>query len=389
MMTDDGVSNKRELTKWKRTDMSESSGPQSSVVVIGGGYGGITAAKALDEVADVTLVEPREAFFHNVAALRGLVKPEWLPGIFIPYGGLLERGRVIQDRAVVVDGSTVDLASGEQIRADYVVIATGSRYPYPAKSGDVRTEDAHRRYRSTHDQLDRASSVVLVGAGPVGIELAGEIHDVWPDTAITLVDAVDDLLGGRFNQALRDELRRQLLEIGVTLVLGSPLKDEPPTDPGELGPFEVTTTAGDEIAGDIWFRCYGVDPVSDFLAGDLLAARGSDGFIAVNGHLQVAGSDHVFAIGDVADADAKMAGFARNQAEVVVANVKTLMAHGTELETYQSMGEVIVVPIGPEGGSGQLPGQDEVAAPEFVAQVKGRDLMVDAFTELMGASTPE
>ena len=40
-----------------------------TVVVIGGGYGGVNVAKALDEVADVTLVEPKDAFFHNVAAL--------------------------------------------------------------------------------------------------------------------------------------------------------------------------------------------------------------------------------------------------------------------------------------------------------------------------------
>ena len=61
-------------------------------MVIGGGYGGVNVAKALDEVADVTLVEPKDAFFHNVAALRGLVDPSFLPTIFIPYAGLLATG---------------------------------------------------------------------------------------------------------------------------------------------------------------------------------------------------------------------------------------------------------------------------------------------------------
>ena len=41
-----------------------------TVVVAGGGYGGIVVARALDDVADVVLVEPRDAFVHNVAALR-------------------------------------------------------------------------------------------------------------------------------------------------------------------------------------------------------------------------------------------------------------------------------------------------------------------------------
>ena len=43
-----------------------------TVAVIGGGYGGFNAAKALDEFVDVLLVEPRDAFVHNVAALRAL-----------------------------------------------------------------------------------------------------------------------------------------------------------------------------------------------------------------------------------------------------------------------------------------------------------------------------
>ena len=69
-----------------------------TVAVIGGGYGGVNVAKALDEIADVVLVEPKDAFFHNIAALRGLVDPDWLPRIFIPYDGLLKRGRVVRDR---------------------------------------------------------------------------------------------------------------------------------------------------------------------------------------------------------------------------------------------------------------------------------------------------
>src|ERR1035438_6971156 len=55
--------------------MSEPSAVKPTVVVIGGGYGGISAAKALDEVADVVLVEPKDAFVHNVAALRALTDP--------------------------------------------------------------------------------------------------------------------------------------------------------------------------------------------------------------------------------------------------------------------------------------------------------------------------
>ena len=85
------------------TDLSSTGRP--SVLVVGGGYGGINAAKALDDVADVTLVDPTEAFVHNVAAWRTLVEPEWLDRIFLPYAHLLANGRFVRDRAVAVDGT--------------------------------------------------------------------------------------------------------------------------------------------------------------------------------------------------------------------------------------------------------------------------------------------
>jgi NADH dehydrogenase FAD-containing subunit len=66
-----------------------------TVVLVGGGYGGIAVAKALDETSDVVLVEPKDAFMHNIAALRAPVNPSWLPAIFLPYASLLTNGRVL------------------------------------------------------------------------------------------------------------------------------------------------------------------------------------------------------------------------------------------------------------------------------------------------------
>src|SRR4030088_94240 len=83
--------------------MAHSPTPRASVVVVGGGYGGVNVAKALDDVADVTLVDPTEAFVHNIAAWRALVDPEWLDRIFFPYEHLLAHGRFLRDRAVAID----------------------------------------------------------------------------------------------------------------------------------------------------------------------------------------------------------------------------------------------------------------------------------------------
>src|ERR1700716_3894783 len=134
-------------------------------VVVGGGYGGYAVAKALDETSEVVLVEPKDAFMHNIAALRALVDPSWLPRIFLPYTHLLTRGRVVRDRAIVVDPHRVLTASGEEISADYVVLATGSMYPFPAKTDLVDTHQAQEQVRQTHRALAQAGRGPLVGAG--------------------------------------------------------------------------------------------------------------------------------------------------------------------------------------------------------------------------------
>jgi NADH dehydrogenase FAD-containing subunit len=359
-----------------------------TAVVVGGGYGGYAVAKALDETSHVVLVEPKDAFMHNIAALRALVDPSWLPRIFLPYSHLLTNGRVVRDRAVVVDPHRVVTASGEEIAADYVVLATGSRYPFPAKTDLVDTHAAQEQIRRAHQALAQADRVLLVGAGPVGIELAGEIRHVWPDKSIVLLDVADEILGGPYKPELKAELRHQLIEARVELILGSPLRKAPPTQPGELGSFTVTTEAGTEVVADIWFRCYGVVPNSDYLGAALLPARRADGFIEVGPTLQVAGQATVFAVGDISTADSKMAGFAGRQAAIVANNINALAQGRSDLAHYKSWGVAIAVPIGPNGGAGQFPGEDEIEGREATAERKGREMGVERLRERFGLAAP-
>src|SRR6195256_395040 len=359
-----------------------------TVVVVGGGYGGFAVAKALDETSDVVLVEPKDAFMHNIAALRALVDPSWLSRIFLPYSRLLPNGRVVRDRAVVVDPDRVVTASGEEISADYVVLATGSRYPFPAKTDLVDTHHAQEQVRQTHRALAQADRVLLVGAGPVGIELAGEIRHVWPDKSIVLLDVADEILGGPYKPELKAELRRQLVDSRVERILGSPLRPAPPPEPGDWQTFPVPTQAGTEVSADIWFRCYGVVPNSDYIGDALVPARRSDGFIEVGPTLQVAGQTNVFAVGDISTADSKMAGFAGHQATIVADNINALAQGRSDLAHYKSWGVAIAVPIGPNGGAGQFPGEDEIAGPETIAERKGREMGVERLRERFGLATP-
>lgn len=339
----------------------------AQVVVVGGGYGGVSVAKELDEVAEVTLVEPRDAFVHNVAALRGLVDPDWTERLFLPYDRLLARGRVVRERARLVEPGVVTLGSGERITADHVVLATGSGYPFPAKFAETESAGAIARLRETRVALERAGHAFLLGAGAVGLELAGEIKAVWPGKRVTVVDPQPDILSGGYSAEFRAEIRRQLDGIGVELRLGTTLR--PPSEPND---------------DEIWFRCYGVQPVSDYLSPELAAARTATGALTVTEHLNLPGHPGVFAIGDLtAIGEGKTAMAAAQHAEVVVANLRAELSGSPERVAYRPGPAAILLPLGPAGGAGYVPDQG-VLGTETAIQFKSAGLRLDSTLELLG-----
>jgi NADH dehydrogenase FAD-containing subunit len=368
--------------------MTEDIATRPNVVVLGGGYAGINVAKALDDIADVTLVDPKDSFVHNVAAWRALVEPVWLERIFFPYERLLAAGRFVRDRAVAVDGRRVTLASGAQLEPDYLILATGSAYPFPAKVEDLDAQTARTHIRAAHESLLGAARVLIIGAGPSGLELSGEIKTFFPDKQVTIADISADILAGPYDQALRDELRRQLDGLGIELKLGSPLLELPATPPATAAPITVTTEAGDQLHADIWYRCFGVAARSDYLRGTLGAAREGGGYVHVNERFEVAGAERVFAIGDVSDADRDMAGIAGAQAALLAANLRALITGEGDQAGYERGAPAIAIPLGPEGGAGQFPGVDGVIGPDVIAQRKGRDMLVDRFAALFDVGAP-
>ncbi|MEU8084513.1 FAD-dependent oxidoreductase [Micromonospora sp. NPDC049101] len=362
-----------------------------TVVVVGGGYGGTAVAKALELVADVVLIDPRDAFVNVAGALRALVRPEWAGNIFFPFDTVLTRGTVIRDRVVSVDSGGVTLASGQRVAADYLVLATGSSYAYPARLNADSIDAALDDLRQTNKELASAGRVLILGAGPVGLELAGEIKEVWPDKLVTLVDPAEQLLPG-FTPEMRDDLHRQLDELGIQVRLGTSLAAPLTTDANRAATVTATTTDGDEITADIWFRAFGLRTNSAYLGDGRLTTLTPRGQVAVTETLNVRGSgdilEHVYAIGDLTDVtEDKMAAYALQHAEVVARNITAQLGGGQPTATYQPMPHpMILIPLGSRHGVGQLPTPDgpAVVPAATVAEYKGVDLFTGRFTEQFG-----
>lgn len=98
------------------------------VVIIGGGYAGVSAAKACDRRFDVTLVAGRDAFHHTVGGLRASVVKGYDARLCPSYDNLLRHGRVLKLSAIRInpDVQTVMLSTNEEIPYDILILATGS-----------------------------------------------------------------------------------------------------------------------------------------------------------------------------------------------------------------------------------------------------------------------
>ncbi|MGW0214445.1 NAD(P)/FAD-dependent oxidoreductase [Micromonospora chokoriensis] len=362
-----------------------------TVAVIGGGYGGTAVAKALEAVADVVLIDPRDAFVNVAASLRALARPDWAGNMFFPFDTVLTRGAVIRDRAVSVDSGGVTLASGRRVAADYLVLATGSSYAYPARVDADSVEAALDDLRQTNKEVAAAERVLILGAGPVGLELAGEIKDAWPDKHVTVVDPAERLVPG-FEPEMRDDLHRQLDELGIDVRLGTGLAAPLTTEANRVATFTTTTTGGDEITADIWFQAFGLRTNSDYLVDGALTTLDPQGRVAVTETLNVRGPDgildHVYAIGDLTDlAENKLAAYALQHAEVVARNISSQVRGERATATYQPRPDpMILLPLGPRLGVGQMPTPDGVAVvpAATVVEYKGTDLFTGRFTEQFG-----
>jgi len=335
------------------------------VVVIGGGYAGITAASALDDVAEVTLVDRKSAFFHRIAALRAAVDPAWTDRPFMPYDRLLRNGSVVRGTVTDIDPELrqVTLDTGEVLPFDAAIIATGGEASPPAQFGGTTVDSAAAAMQDQQRRIRDARSIVIVGGGPVGVELAGEIRAVHPDKPVTLVQAHDTLLAGS-TPKLGRRAHDVLASLDVTVRLGQHFDAAQHPDALVLWAVGNKPNTG-------WFGK---------AHGHKLTERG---LIRVDRQLRVEGWNAIFAIGDAADADPKKLVMpAVAQAKVAARNVRALLARKKADAVYQSpRGEMMIVPIGPDDGVSVLAGM--VVGRGVTRRLKGGDLFAAKYRKAL------
>src|ERR1044072_8323994 len=302
------------------------------VVIVGAGFGGLSAAKALaGEPFDVTGIDRHN--YHLFQPLLYQVATASLSPAEIasPIRAILQRAQNVNVMLGKVSGIDLErrevLAEGRRIPYDTLVLATGAQHAYfghgdwAAFAPGLKTIDdatyirrrillAFEKAETETDPAERARllNFVIVGGGPTGVEMAGAIAElanralakdfrsIDPRSArIILVEAAPRVLTA-FGPPLSEAARTSLEQLGVEVRTGAPVTA---LDDAGVSMGQGTETTRIETRTIVWAAGVMASPAGLWLG----AGTDPAGRVKVAADLSVPGLRDVFVIGDTAALD--------------------------------------------------------------------------------------
>jgi NADH:ubiquinone reductase (H+-translocating) len=305
------------------------------VVVVGGGFGGLLAVRGLKRAdVDVTLVDRQNFYLFQPLVYQVATGSLSSVEVAVPLRQILRRQR--NARVLIGEVASLDLdarrvsvrnlPNGDSLSLEYdtLVVAGGSRYSYfghdewapyapelKSLDGALDLRDrillAFEAAEVEQDEAARAAwlTFVVVGAGPTGVEMAGQIAELGKDvlhaeyramdtraTRVLLVEATDRVLRA-FPPSLSRSGEQQLRSLGVTPLLETTVVgiDE--------SSVEVEAKDGTRSRIPARTKIWAAGVTASSLAGMLGRETDRAGRVAVEPDLTVAGHPEVFALGDM------------------------------------------------------------------------------------------
>jgi NADH dehydrogenase, FAD-containing subunit len=306
--------------------MSAARPDRPHLVVIGGGFAGLWATRALAWAPlRITLVDRSNHHLFQPLLYQVATAGLSAPDIAAPLRHILRRQRNVEIRlgeveAIDPQARTATLADGKALHYDYLLLATGATHAYfgnehwAAHAPGLKSLDdalelrrklllAFERAEACDDPAERAAwlEFAIVGGGPTGVELAGtlaeiarhtlrdQFRNIDPATArVRLIEAGPRVLAS-FPEALSQKARRQLEKLGVEVSTGVPVTD---------------IDAGGYRLGDTYVRSRTIVWAAGVAASPLARSLGVPldraGRVPVEPDLSVPGHPEIFVAGDLA-----------------------------------------------------------------------------------------
>lgn len=296
------------------------------VIIVGAGFGGLAAVKALEKAdVDITVIDKSnhhlfQPLLYQVATAA--LSPADIASASRSLVCHHDKASVLMAEVVGVDPQRqrIHLSSGEELSYDYLILATGAAYSYfgrdewRLKTQVLKTLDdalaIRERLLSAFEAAEKCAdptivaqllTFVVIGGGPTGVEMAGAIAELARSTLakdftkidpasarVVLCHAMDRLLP-TFPHELSTYSKQALEELGVEVRLGIPVEEI--DDKGiVMGDLRIDTQ------NVIW--CAGTEarPAAKWLA----TPAAPNGAVKVSADCSVPQFSNVFAIGDVA-----------------------------------------------------------------------------------------
>ncbi|OEY05029.1 NADH dehydrogenase [Corynebacterium sp. BCW_4722] len=324
-------------------------GNRHHVVIVGAGFGGVNAAQELaDADVDITLINDTNhhlfpPLLYQVAT--GLMSSGEVTGDIRQMFRNQDNIRIVRGRVETVDveGKTVTSVEGGKestFAYDSLIVAAGAGQSYFGNdhfaefAPGLKTLDHAFEIRArllgaferaelaeTPEERERELTFVIVGAGPTGVELAGQVAEMAhraftggrysfsPEQAkIYLIDGMPQVLPP-FGKRLGKKAQRELEKAGVTVILNAMVTnvDE---DSVTYKDTKTETETTIETKTKIWSAGVAASPLGKQVANQLGVEAERSGKVPVNADLSVGDDPNVFIIGDMMSRD-KLPGVAQ------------------------------------------------------------------------------
>jgi NADH dehydrogenase FAD-containing subunit len=215
---------------------------------------------------------------------------------------------------------------------------------------------------------------MIIGGGPVGVELSGEIAYKFQNKQISLIHSRERILNYLKPKA-SILAEQQLLKLGVKIILKERVKRL------SSNKNYISQITGKIYKADLVYVCTGLNPNTDFMKKNFSQSLTENGSIKVDRYLRVTGVNNMFAVGDCNDVKETKLGFlANNQGSFTAKNLQKILKKEKEiqLKPYREHKTISLVTTGRETGISQLSflRQTFVTKNKFLTSFKQKDLFI-------------
>lgn len=361
----------------------------TNILVVGGAYAGLSAVRSLayhfnrrikdpfiklkliNSRVSITMVEPKSGLLNILGIPRAIVDEDFAKTQYISFEEFydLKFDKVVSNQPDVLQNIATDQNTGNNeggfeinfvhgrvthldenraeyqliesdetatINFDYVILASGRDRSWPTTPNAYTTKSYLEEMARSKHEIESHDIISIIGAGAVGIEIAGDIKHHCPNKTVNLMHPHETFPPEPLSTEFQSLTYKSLVNSGVNVYLNTRVSKE-------LENGDLETTTGEIIKSDLNYWCHAhqnnISILSDNLRKDFVTSRNN---ILVNEYLQVLNKDKkldaFFCIGDIVELPIiKSAGWAMYMGRLVANNLVSMILDNILIEPFPDL----------------------------------------------------